>query len=605
MSDIIHLLPDTVANQIAAGEVIQRPSSVIKELVENSIDAGASLIQVYVVEAGKTSIQVIDNGKGMSETDARLAFERHATSKIREASDLFNLCTMGFRGEALASIVAVAQVELRTRQKEREIGICLQVEGGKFKDEQPIACPIGANFLVRNLFFNVPARRKFLKSNQTELSNVVQEFERIALAHPAVSFKLYSNGTLMHDLVSGNFRQRISGIFGRKMDQQLIPVNADTELAKITGFVGCPESSRKKGARQYFFVNARYMRHPYFSKAVQSAFERLIPENEQVPYFLNFEVDPHRIDVNIHPTKTEIKFQDEQELWQIVLAAVRDALSKFNAVPTIDFDTANRPQLPVFDETIPVQQPRVHIDHTFNPFKESAARKTSWEEEYNRAFGLNSPVQKQSSLWDQKIEQSQTVMNEVLSVTEFSGTDYLQFRGRYIVVSVKSGLMFVDQNRAHFRILYDKFRQQLKGHKGTPQGILFPPTLHLTPIEKIQFNAVVENLKALGFEFSNTDEVYTIKCIPADSAGIDPEFLVHELLEVSSTDSSSIGENVAHRLALGLARKSAMPVGELLDKNQMENLLSQLFSCSMPNYTPDGLPTLSILQNEQVDALFL
>ena len=252
-----------------------------------------------------------------------------------------------------------------------------------------------------------------------------------------------------------------------------------------------------------------------------------------------------------------------------------------------------------------MQQPRVHIDHTFNPFKESAARKTSWEEEYNRAFGLNSSVQKQPSLWDQKIEQPQAVTTEVLSVTEFSGTDYLQFRGRYIVVSVKSGLMFVDQNRAHFRILYDKFRQQLKGHKGTPQGILFPPTLHLTPIEKIQFNAVVENLKALGFEFSNTDEVYTIKCIPADSAGVDPEFLVRELLEVSSTDPSSIGENVAHRLALGLARKSAMPVGELLDKNQMENLLSQLFSCPMPNYTPDGLPTLSILQNEQVDALFL
>ncbi|EHG21256.1 hypothetical protein HMPREF9332_01775 [Alloprevotella rava F0323] len=605
MSDIIHLLPDTVANQIAAGEVIQRPSSVIKELVENSIDAGAALIQVYVVEAGKTSIQVIDNGKGMSETDARLAFERHATSKIREASDLFNLCTMGFRGEALPSIVAVAQVELRTRQKDKELGICLQVEGGKFKEEQLVACPIGANFMVRNLFFNVPARRKFLKSNQTELSNIVQEFERIALAHPAVSFKLYSNGTLMHDLVSGNFRQRISGVFGRKMDQQLIPICADTEIAKITGFVGCPESSRKKGVRQYFFVNGRFMRHPYFSKAVQSAFDRLIPENEQVPYFLNFEVDPQRIDVNIHPTKTEVKFQDEQELWQIILAGVRDALSKFNAVPTIDFDTDNRPQLPVFDETIPVQQPRVHIDHTFNPFKESASRKTSWEEEYNRAFGLNRSVQKQPSLWEQENEKLQTITNDISSVTEFSGTDYLQFRGRYIVVSVKSGLMFVDQNRAHSRILYDKFRQQLKGRTGTPQGILFPPSLHLTPVEKIHFDEIVEDLKALGFEFSDIDaDNITIKCIPADSAGVDPECLVRELLEASSASSYSVREDITNCLALGLARKSAMPIGELLDTKQMANLLSLLFSCSMPNYTPDGLPTLSILQNEQVDALF-
>ena len=287
------------------------------------------------------------------------------------------------------------------------------------------------------------------------------------------------------------------------------------------------------------------------------------------------------------------------------MAGVRDALSKFNAVPTIDFDTDNRPQLPVFDETIPVQQPRVHIDHTFNPFKESASRKTSWEEEYNRAFGLNRSVQKQPSLWEQENEKLQTITNDISSVTEFSGTDYLQFRGRYIVVSVKSGLMFVDQNRAHSRILYDKFRQQLKGRTGTPQGILFPPSLHLTPVEKIHFDEIVEDLKALGFEFSDIDaDNITIKCIPADSAGVDPECLVRELLEASSASSYSVREDITNCLALGLARKSAMPIGELLDTKQMANLLSLLFSCSMPNYTPDGLPTLSILQNEQVDALF-
>lgn len=611
MSDIIHLLPDTVANQIAAGEVIQRPSSVVKELVENSIDAGASLIQVYVVESGKTSIQVIDNGKGMSGTDARLAFERHATSKIRQASDLFNLSTMGFRGEALASIVAVAQVELRTRQPDTELGTCLLLEGGRFKEEQPVSCPIGANFLVRNLFFNVPARRKFLKSNPTELSNIVQEFERIAMSHPNVSFKLYSNGTLLQDLVAGNFRQRITGLFGRKIDQQLIPVNVDTELSKISGFVGSPESARKKGARQFFFVNGRFMRHPYFSKAVQCAYERLIPETEQVPYFLNFEIDPQRIDVNIHPTKTEIKFQDDQELWQIILAAVRDSLGKYNAIPTIDFDTENRPDLPVFDDSTTVNPPQVHIDQSFNPFKETLPRMRSWEEEYNRAFGINKPSAPQSSLWKQpQLNSTQNAallpISELTDDAELSSVGCFQFRGRYIVSSIKSGLMFVDQNRAHIRILYDKYRTQLNDHKGTPQGILFPPILHLSACEKIQFSNAFVQLTDLGFEFVEADapDSFIIKCIPADSTGVDPELLVRDLLAESGEDFEKIGENVPHKLALGLARKSAIPIGEMLDVHQMENILSQLFCSTMPNYTPDGQPTLTIISNEQVDALF-
>ena len=369
MSDIIRLLPDSVANQIAAGEVIQRPSSVIKELVENSIDAGATLVQVLVVDAGKSSIQVIDNGKGMSVTDARLAFERHATSKIKEAADLFSLQTMGFRGEALASIVAVAQVELRTRRAEDELGLSLIIEGSKVQGQEPIACPVGSNFLVKNLFFNIPARRKFLKSNQTELSNILTEFERIALANPEVAFTLHSGDNLLLNLPAGNFKQRILNVFGKKLDAQLISIKVETSLIKISGFIGSPKSAKKKGAHQYFFVNGRYMRHTYFNKAVQAAYERLIPDGEQIPYFIIFEVDPTHIDVNIHPAKTEIKFQDEQAIWPIILAAVRESLGKFAAVPTIDFDTANRPDIPTFHEDDNAAPPEVRINSDFNPFE--------------------------------------------------------------------------------------------------------------------------------------------------------------------------------------------------------------------------------------------
>lgn len=342
MSDIIQLLPDSVANQIAAGEVIQRPASVIKELVENSVDAGARHIQVLVTDAGRTAIQVIDDGKGMSETDARLSFERHATSKIRQAQDLFALTTMGFRGEALASIAAVAQIELRTRQEADELGTHLSISGSRFTGQEPCSCPSGSNFLIENLFYNVPARRKFLKSNSTELANIVTAFERIALVYPDIAFTLSSNGTEMFNLRSGSLRQRIADIFGRKMDSDLIPVEVETTLCSIKGYVGKPETSKKKGAQQYFFVNGRYMKHPYFNKAVMAAFERLIPMGEQVPYFIYFTIDPANIDVNIHPTKTEIKFENEQAIWQILSAAVRESIGVFNDVPSIDFDTEDR-----------------------------------------------------------------------------------------------------------------------------------------------------------------------------------------------------------------------------------------------------------------------
>ena len=357
MSDIIQLLPDSVANQIAAGEVIQRPASVIKELVENAIDAGATVINVLVVDAGRTSVQVIDNGQGMSETDARLAFERHATSKIRQASDLFDLHTMGFRGEALASIAAVAQVELRTRMADNEVGTLLTIAGSRVVGQEPVSCPVGSNFKVENLFFNVPARRKFLKTNATELNNILTAFERIVLVYPQVCFTLHSNGSELLNLKAGSLRQRIADVFGRRFHQELLPLDVDTVMCSITGFVGKPETARKKGSHEYFFVNGRYMKHAYFHKAVMNAYDRIIPTGMLVPYFIYFEVNPADIDVNIHPTKTEIKFENEQAIWQILTATVKDAIGKFCEVPSIDFDTQGRPEIPAYDPSRAVSPP--------------------------------------------------------------------------------------------------------------------------------------------------------------------------------------------------------------------------------------------------------
>ena len=376
MSDIIQLLPDAVANQIAAGEVIQRPASVVKELVENAVDAGAKHIDVVVVDAGRTSIQVIDDGKGMSETDARLAFERHATSKIKKAEDLFDLHTNGFRGEALASIVAVAQVVLKSRQAEDEIGTQLTISGSRFEGQEPCACSVGSIFTVNNLFYNVPARRKFLKSNSTELNNILTAFERIVLVNPEICFTLHSNNSELVNVKAGNTRQRIIDIFGKRINQDLLPVNVETTMCKISGFVGKPEAARKKGAHQFFFVNGRYMKHPYFNKAVMTAYERLVPQGEQVPYFLYFDVNPNDIDVNIHPTKTEIKFENEQAIWQILMAAVKESIGVFNDVPTIDFDTEDKPDIPVFNsQEIPtVAAPKVSVNPHYNPFKTASSQ---------------------------------------------------------------------------------------------------------------------------------------------------------------------------------------------------------------------------------------
>lgn len=620
MSDIIHLLPDSVANQIAAGEVIQRPSSVIKELVENSIDAGATKVQVLVTEAGKACIQVIDNGKGMSETDARMAFERHATSKISEASDLFALHTMGFRGEALASIAAVAQVELRTKMKGKEIGVCLSIDGSKVVSQEPVACPEGANFAVRNLFFNIPARRKFLKSNQTELSNILSEFERIVLAHPDVSFTLHHNGNLMLNLQAGSFRQRIIGVFGKRLDQHLIPVQVDTTLVCVAGFVGTVDSARKRGAHQFFFVNGRYMRHPYFAKSVQTAYERIVPEGEQVPFFLSLEVDPSRIDVNIHPAKTEIKFQDEQQIWQILLAAVRESIGRFNAIPTIDFDTENKPDIPVFDPTLDVAPPTVHINTAFNPFEEDrTASKASfsnampsmpkppvngWQDLYEISR-LSQEVPGSSGTEAEPPKLYAELDEEEQKQWEKGGSEYFQYKGRFVITSVKSGLMLLEQHRAHVRVLYDRFRKQQENRSGVVQGLLFPQLVQLSPSQAAVFERIAPDLEVVGFDVASMGNGdFSISGIPAGTEGLNPVDLLLSLIDDAQAKCSSAKEEVAHTIALGLAKKSAIPIGQVLAKEEMEDLVEKLFASEVPNYTPDGKLILTIVQNQKIERMF-
>ena len=611
MSDLIHLLPDSVANQIAAGEVIQRPASVIKELVENSVDAGATTIHVIVVDAGRTSIQVIDDGKGMSETDARLSFERHATSKILQAGDLFALHTMGFRGEALASIAAVAQVELQTRRKEDEIGTLINIAGSKLTRQEPVSCPVGSNFKVDNLFFNVPARRKFLKSNATELNNILTAFERIVLVYPQIHFTLHHNGVEMLNLRAGSVRQRIADVFGKQYSQDLLPVEVQTAMCKVSGFVGKPEAARKKTGCDYFFVNGRFMKHAYFHKAVMKAYDRLVPEGMAIPYFLYIEVEPSEIDVNIHPTKTEIKFENEQAIWQILSAAVRDGIGKFCEVPSIDFDTQGQPDIPVFDKKSfqdNYSAPRVNYNPDYNPFKQSSDRSNSvpnqWESLYEdfeqRGTTIEMPLQQPSLFDDDNIVEPQSA-TEILS--EKSPAHY-QYKGKYLMTAVKSGLMIIDQHRASIRILYDRYVSQQDGHVITTQKLLFPETVQFSPSEAVSMNQMLPELTNLGFDLADLGgNTFAINGIPAGLDGLDPKTLLHEMIGETQAPANTQLSAVNSQLALRLAQTAAIPYGQILSNDEMESMINDLFACTNVNYTPDGKAILCILPQGDIEQL--
>ena len=623
--DFIRLLPDSVANQIAAGEVIQRPASVIKELVENAVDAGAKTINVIVVDAGRTSIQVIDDGCGMSPTDARLAFERHATSKIKQADDLFALHTMGFRGEALASIAAVAQVELQTRMATDEIGTQISIAGSKVLDQQPVACPVGCNFKVENLFYNVPARRKFLKSNATELNNILTAYERIALVYPDLQFTFHHNGAELLNLRPGSLRQRITDVFGKQYGQDLLPVEADTVMCRVTGFVAKPEAARKKGGQDYFFVNGRYMKHPYFHKAVLTAYERLIPEGMQPPYFLYFDINPADIDVNIHPTKTEIKFENEQAIWQLLVAVVRDALGKFIEIPSIDFDTVDKPDIPVFDPSSSPLAPKVTYDPSYNPFERNKEEREKWKVERDYSAILNSKGNLDGFNHDNP--QGNIQGNEQFSFlfplssfhssssfhSEEASPTHYQYKGRYIMTAVKSGLMVIDQHRADIRILFERYASVGSAEGGvSSQRLLFPETLQLSPSDSVIMEQILPELSNLGFDLSPLGGgTFAVNGIPAGMDGVDPLSLVQQILaDVADHDaqsgaaSQSLDLSVTQSLHLSLARAAAIPYGQVLSNDEMESLVNTLFTCSNVNYTPDGSPILVILPQSDIDSLF-
>ncbi len=616
MSDVIRLLSDAIANQIAAGEVIQRPASVVKELVENAVDAGADTIQINIKDAGRTLIQVIDNGKGMSETDARMAFERHATSKIRSADDLFALSTMGFRGEALASIVAVAQVELKTRQATDELGTLLQMSASQLEKQEAVATSVGCIFSVKNLFFNIPARRKFLKSNETEFKNILTEFERIALVNPQISFVLIHNDTEIYNLPASVLRQRIINIFGKNLNQQLLPLNVDTSLINLSGFIGTPSSSKKRGAEQFFFVNGRYMRHPYFHKAVMVAFEPFIPTGEAPNYFIYMHVDTASIDVNIHPTKTEIKFENEQPVWQIIVAAVKEAIGKSSAVPGLTFDTEGAIDIPVYDRSrTHVSPPKVSVDANYNPFSSSSSSKspdynrknTDWEQFFEKKS--NSVVDPELS--SETFSENQNLLSSTgNNVEEQSGLfdtgfNIFQYRNKYLITPLKSGLALIDQRRAHVRVLFDEFMKKIQAHQGISQGVLFPEIVSFTSKEATILPYLLDDFAVMGFELNDLgNNSYSINGIPAGLENIDAIETLKNMLQKALETGCEVKEEMTDAIVLALSKQAAIPYGKQLSNEESELLISNLFASSSPNYTPDGKLIISILTNDEIDKRF-
>ena len=624
MDDVIKLLPDSVANQIAAGEVIQRPASVIKELVENSVDAGATEIKIYIKDAGRTLIQVVDNGKGMSETDARMSFERHATSKILEASDLFTLRTMGFRGEALPSICAISQVELKTRQNDSETGTRLVISASKVEMQEPCVCACGTNIMVKNIFFNLPARRKFLKSDNVELSNIMREFERLALVNHNIRMSI-DTGQRELDLRPGSFRQRIGDLWKNNLNMQLLPVEVDTSLVKISGFVSRPEFARRRNALQYLIVNGRNMKHPYFHRAVVSCFEHLIPSDTQPCYFLRFEVDPHTIDVNIHPTKNEIKFEYEHQIWPILVAAVRAALGKFSAVPSIDFQSDALTVKPLAEGEVPVA-PKIEMPGDYNPFSRysdppSAGTRTSfgggkienerrdklknWASLYsNFMSGVNDELEKE------KTDARQGSLPGQGEAVNRPVPDCVQFAAKYIIASDPEGVMLIDQYRAHVKILYEHYIALSKGAQPVAQHVMFPEVMELSQSRVDALSEVEKEIRSVGFRLKQVSETsWQITAIPSVLTGADPKEVMFRILDSVAEDSQNYGStsladecgSVMRRIALVLARASAVKRGDLLGEDEMKKIVGDLLALPSPSLTPYGKSVYRILTEDMIE----
>lgn len=601
--DIIHLLPDSVANQIAAGEVIQRPASCLKELVENSLDAGATRIQVIVRDAGRTLLQVIDDGCGMSETDARMAFERHATSKIATAQDLFALRTMGFRGEALASICAVAQVEVMTRRKEDEVGTLLEIHGSEVLRQEPCQCPVGTNFKVKNLFFNVPVRRKFLKKDQTELRNLLTEFYHIALVYPKVQFTFVHNDEILMELPVGTEKQRIEAIFGKSGSKaytgQFVDVATDTELVSIRGFIGKPEAATKN-AQQYFFVNGRYMRHPYFHKAIMTAYSGMLAGETNPSYFIYFDVAPETIDVNIHPTKTEIKFEDEQMIFQILMAAVRESLGKFNLTPSLDFNREGEIEMPT-GQNEHAAKPHVVFDPNYNPFSRSSKPSVQgWEKLYT-------PLDSHPATYDQhpatniprptaNDPQLQTIDLQLSAITDYPSSIYKY--NKYLFLPTTAGLMLVHYRRAHIKILFEQYLRQMTAGKGVSQQLLFPEVIDLSADEMVLMATVADELRHAGFELDQfSKNAYSVSGIPALLNAQEAQSALKNILHTVRETGASVTEQWRKQIALSLAKDSAIPYSKNLTDDEAKHLLDDLFALSDYRLTPDG-KTICVLLSE-------
>ncbi len=598
MNGIIHLLPDAVANQIAAGEVIQRPASVVKELIENAVDSGADSITVNIKDAGKTLIQVIDNGCGMSGTDARLCWERHATSKITTANDLFAIRTKGFRGEALASVAAIAEVGLKTKRREDELGTHIRIGASEVQSNEPVACQDGSNFMVRNLFFNVPARRKFLKTNSTELRHIINEFNHVALAHPGIEFSLLHNNSQIFSLPKGNLMQRIVHIFGKSSGQSLIPVNSETTLVKINGFIGKPEFARKTFGEQYFFVNNRYIRHPYFHKAVTQAYEQILPPDSVPSYFIFFEIGAEKIDINIHPTKTEVKFEDEPAVWQILHAVVRESIGRYNLSPSLDFRTEGVVDIPVLRSDTLIRVPRIDLDPGFNPFDEEDRKPGSQSYQENRRVPEN---------WETLYPDRQNIRNGNAGSREIPAdplngqVKFLQFKGRYIFTPVKSGLMLIDQKRAHERILYEQNMGILKNHASITQQTLFPEVIELNAPDFVTFTEIKEEVNRLGFDIREFGKnTLIIHGVPETVKNSGLKSLIEQMLENYKTYDADPGTEINEKIAKAFARASAIPYGRILETEEMRELVDKLFGCANPNYSPSGKQIIKIIKTEEI-----
>lgn len=608
MSSSIQILPPSVVNQIAAGEVIQRPASVVKELIENSIDAGATQITIVLKEGGRSLIQVIDNGKGMSEQDAVLSFEPHATSKLKSATDLYQLHTFGFRGEALASIAAIAQVELRCRTASESLGVQIEIASSKIEGCNPISTPVGSNFQVKNLFYNVPARRKFLKSDSVELSAIEHEIERVALVHLDVAFVLYHHQAEILNLpIASCSRQRVVQLFGKALQNSLLSVDLETEVVKISALLGTPDSARKRLPFQYIFVNGRYIRHPYFHKAITKSYESIISSDHYPNYFLWLEVDPEALDVNIHPTKTEVKFEDESIIWPILSAAVKEALGKHNWVPSIDFNQEQAPSIPAFNGYSPLGFPEPSVNRNYNPFEQqgqpsSYKRNTSdWEKLYDKQEDHHTKVTDSDPT-----EARATTLHDMDQSLQGLPLSYFGMKSRYLMVERPNGWLVIHLRRAHIRILFEQYLHSLSDGKAVSQQVLFPETIEFSIAESTLFESIIPQLKSLGFDFEHQGgTAWNITGIPSAIMTSSSVEILMEILHEAVELGGSISQYLNETLALTLAQSAAIKWGQQLSASEQEAMINQLLACQDSQYTPNGHKITYLISEEELSKRFL